>query len=155
MVYLCIGKRVLKLSILMTSFSGNQLRLVLFFDLVRRCDLEPHNPFPDIQLPSNHSMMTIEFLNCLCQIGYVEDNYVHTPVIAEVMNPESGKSDVTNIFHFTFRMDSPPPTLMPHTYQGKGQVNADLYCSLNGFILQSPWCTWTRGDISRKWCTTP
>lgn len=39
-------------------------------------------------------------------------------VSAEVVNPESGTHDLTNVFHFTLKADKPVPEVIPRSYQG-------------------------------------
>ncbi|XP_021959695.1 acyl-coenzyme A thioesterase 9, mitochondrial isoform X2 [Folsomia candida] len=53
-------------------------------------------------------------------VGYVEKNYIHCPVRAEVINPASGECKLTNVFQFTFRVDDAPadvPPLIFNTYR--------------------------------------
>ena len=77
----------------------------------------------------------------------MEDKYIHVPVSAEVLNPETNEKSVTNVFHYTFLSPSatPPPAISPDTYLGT--VNLKTYkiitetwhqselCSMRNYIL--------------------
>lgn len=39
-------------------------------------------------------------------------------VSAEVVRPEDGTHDLTNVFHFTLKTDRLAPEVIPRTYQG-------------------------------------
>lgn len=39
-------------------------------------------------------------------------------VSAEVVHPEDGTHDLTNVFHFTLKTDRLAPEVIPRTYQG-------------------------------------
>lgn len=52
------------------------------------------------------------------QVVYTRGHYVMVRVSAEVVHPEDGTHDLTNVFHFTLRTDSLAPEVIPRTYQG-------------------------------------
>ena len=53
------------------------------------------------------------------QVVYTQGHYVMIRVTAEVVQPENGTHDLTNVFHFTLKTDSQVPEVIPRTYQGK------------------------------------
>ena len=53
------------------------------------------------------------------QVVYTQGHYVMVRVTAEVVQPENGTHDLTNVFHFTLKTDSLAPEVIPRTYQGK------------------------------------
>lgn len=52
------------------------------------------------------------------QVVYTQGRYVMVRVSAEVVHPESGSHDLTNVFHFTFRIEKEVPEVIPRSYQG-------------------------------------
>lgn len=52
------------------------------------------------------------------QICYTQDHYIQVRVSAEVLDPKTGKLQVTNVFHYTFelREGQIPPMIIPKTY---------------------------------------
>ncbi len=52
------------------------------------------------------------------QVVYTQGHYVMVRVSAEVVHPESGTHDLTNVFHFTLRTDKEAPEVIPRSYQG-------------------------------------
>jgi hypothetical protein len=58
------------------------------------------------------------------QVGYVENEYIHCPVKAEVIDPRNDEVHISNVFQFTFRVNARhkehlPPQLNFSTYQGR------------------------------------
>jgi len=51
------------------------------------------------------------------QVVYTQGHYVMLRVSAEVVHPESGAHDLTNVFHFTLKADKPVPEVIPRSYQ--------------------------------------
>ncbi|XP_046645091.1 acyl-coenzyme A thioesterase 9, mitochondrial-like [Daphnia pulicaria] len=51
------------------------------------------------------------------QVVYTQGHYVMVRVSAEVVQPEDGTHDLTNVFHFTLKTDSLAPEVIPRTYQ--------------------------------------
>jgi len=51
------------------------------------------------------------------QVVFTQGHYVMLRVSAEVVHPESGTHDLTNVFHFTLRADKPVPEVIPRSYQ--------------------------------------
>nr|CAH0100913.1 unnamed protein product [Daphnia galeata] len=51
------------------------------------------------------------------QVVYTQGHYVMIRVTAEVVQPENGTHDLTNVFHFTLKTDSQVPEVIPRTYQ--------------------------------------
>ena len=52
------------------------------------------------------------------QVVYTRGHYVMVRVSAEVVNPETGTHDLTNVFHFTLKTDKLAPEVIPRSYQG-------------------------------------
>ena len=51
------------------------------------------------------------------QICYTEDDKMQVRVSAEVLDPSTGKLNLTNVFHFTFETrDADVPRIIPKTY---------------------------------------
>ncbi|XP_032787008.1 acyl-coenzyme A thioesterase 9, mitochondrial isoform X1 [Daphnia magna] len=51
------------------------------------------------------------------QVVYTQGHYVMVRVSAEVVQPEDGTHDLTNVFHFTLKTDGMAPEVIPRTYQ--------------------------------------
>ena len=51
------------------------------------------------------------------QICYTEDDKMQVRVSAEVLDPSTGKLNLTNVFHFTFETrNADVPRIIPKTY---------------------------------------
>ena len=51
------------------------------------------------------------------QVAYTEGNHVQVRVGAEALNPKTKELEVTNVFHYTFRLEGEPaPQIIPKTY---------------------------------------
>ncbi|CAD5230777.1 unnamed protein product [Bursaphelenchus okinawaensis] len=50
------------------------------------------------------------------QVSYSTDSFMQMAVNAQVVDVESGESETTNTFQFTFRADKPVPLVMPESY---------------------------------------
>ena len=65
------------------------------------------------------------------QVVYTQGHYVMVRVSAEVVQPEDGTHDLTNVFHFTLKTDSLAPEVIPRTYQGKNIIPYLFFFSLH------------------------
>ena len=68
------------------------------------------------------------------QVVYTQGFYVMVRVSAEVVHPEDGTHDLTNVFHFTLKTDRPAPEVIPRTYQGNQSISS-FSLSFSFFIL--------------------
>ncbi|KAH0624739.1 hypothetical protein JD844_032494 [Phrynosoma platyrhinos] len=50
------------------------------------------------------------------QVCYTENNYIQVRVHSEVYDPDSRVHNTTNIFHFTFMLETEIPVIVPKTY---------------------------------------
>lgn len=52
------------------------------------------------------------------QVVYTRDNFMQLNVNATVIDPNTGKKEITNVFHFTFQLDGkdPAPRVTPKSY---------------------------------------
>jgi acyl-coenzyme A thioesterase 9 len=61
------------------------------------------------------------------QVVYTQGHYVMVRVSAEVVQPEDGTHDLTNVFHFTLKTDSLAPEVIPRTYQGNKSSSRQFF----------------------------
>lgn len=111
--------------------------------------------FPDILFRKPVEIGSLLYLSS--QVVYTQGHYVMVRVSAEVVHPESGTHDLTNVFHFTLRTDKEAPEVIPRSYQGFSLfaflLEEDLY-HFKGhtyfffFSAQRPCCTLTVGGTS-------
>ena len=51
------------------------------------------------------------------QVAYTEGNFIQVRVGAEALNPNTKELEVTNVFHYTFKLKGDPaPQIVPKTY---------------------------------------
>ena len=50
-------------------------------------------------------------------MAYTEGNFIQVRVGAEALNPNTKELEVTNVFHYTFKLKGDPaPQIVPKTY---------------------------------------
>ena len=65
------------------------------------------------------------------QVVFTQGQYVMVRVSAEVVHPESGQHDLTNVFHFTLKSGEQAPEVIPRSYQGALPISGFLERSLS------------------------
>jgi hypothetical protein len=68
------------------------------------------------------------------QVVYTQNDHIMIRVSAEVVHPESGERDLTNVFFFTFTTSKPVPEVIPRSYAG-----TDLFVGLFQLAANNFW----------------